>query len=124
MSKFSRSISKVLSLDIMLLAIPLFILSLGAFYMQSRYLIRKQAVQRTNSILNTAVLRVRNHMNSIETSANANAWLMEEHFTPDSIESVSERMVRLNPNILSSSVSTVPNIFPQYGPASRSIHAP
>ena len=115
MSKFSRSISKVLSLDIMLLAIPLFILSLGAFYMQSRYLIRKQAVQRTNSILNTAVLRVRNYMNSIETSANANAWLMEEHFTPDSIESVSERMVRLNPNILSSSVSTVPNIFPQYG---------
>jgi signal transduction histidine kinase len=115
MSKFSRSISKVLSLDIMLLAVPLFVLSLGAFYVQSRYLIRQQAIQRTNSILKTTIQRVRNYMNTIETSTNANAWLLEEHFTPDSLESVSKRMVRFNPNILSCSVSTVPNTFPQYG---------
>ncbi len=115
MSKFSRSISKVLSLDIMLLAVPLFVLSLGVFYLQSRHLIRKQAIQRSNSILKTTIQRVRNYMNTIETSTNANAWLLEEHFTPDSMESVSKRIVRFNPNILSCSVSTVPNTFPQYG---------
>ena len=115
MSKFSRSISKVLSLDIMLLAVPLFVLSLGAFFLQSRYLIREQAMQHSNSILKTTIQRVSNYMTTIETSINASAWLLEEHFTPDSLETVSKRIVRFNPNILSCSVSTVPNIFPQYG---------
>ena len=115
MSKLSRSLSKRLSLDIMLLATPVFVLSLGIFYLQSRYLIRQEAIERSNSILGTTIQRVSNYMSTIETSTNANAWLLEENFTPDSLESVSRRIVRLNPNILSCSVSAEPNTFPQYG---------
>ena len=115
MSKLRRSLSKRLSLDIMLLAIPVFVLSLGIFYLQSRYLIRQEAIERSNSILKTTVQRVNNYMSTVETSINANAWLLEENFHPDSIEAVSRRIVRLNPHILSCSVSAEPDLFPQYG---------
>lgn len=115
MSKISRSLSRKLSINIILLAVPIFVLSLGIFYLQSRYLIRQEAIERSNSILRTVIQRVSNYMGSIEAPTNANAWLLEQHFTPDSLESISRRIVMMNPRILSCTVSIVPDMFPQYG---------
>lgn len=115
MNKSSGRLSNKLSLKIMLLAAPVFIISLGLFYFQSRYLIRKEAIERSNSILRTTIQRVSNYMRTIEVSTNANAWLLEENFRPDSLQSISQRIVRLNPHIISCSVSAEPDILPQYG---------
>jgi signal transduction histidine kinase len=115
MSKISRSLSRKLSINIILLAVPIFVLSLGIFYLQSRYLIRQEAIERSNSFLRTVIQRVSNYMGSIEAPTNANAWLLEQHFTPDSLESISRRIVMMNPRILSCTVSIVPDMFPQYG---------
>ena len=115
MSKISRSLSGKLSINIILLAVPIFVLSLGIFYLQSRYLIRQEAIERSNSILRTVIQRVSNYMGSIEAPTNANARLLEQHFTPDSLESISRRIVMMNPRILSCTVSIVPDMFPQYG---------
>jgi signal transduction histidine kinase len=115
MSKISCSLSRKLSINIILLAVPIFVLSLGIFYLQSRYLIRQEAIERSNSILRTVIQRVSNYMGSIEAPTNANARLLEQHFTPDSLESISRRIVMLNPRILSCTVSIVPDMFPQYG---------
>lgn len=113
MSKISRSLSRKLSINIILLAVPIFVLSLGIFYLQSRYLIRQEAIERSNSILRTVIQRVSNYMGSIE--APTNARLLEQHFSPDSLESISRRIVMMNPRILSCTVSIVPDMFPQYG---------
>ena len=99
----------------MLLAVPIFILTLGLFFLQSRYLIRKEAIARSNSILNTTIFQVRQFMSTIETSTNANAWLLEEDFSPEAFETISQRMMKLNPNILSFSVCTEPDALAQYG---------
>ena len=115
MINISRKLSRKLSLAIMLMAMLIFVVSLGFLFLQSRYLIRQEAMERSNSILNTTMLRIRNYMTTIETSVNANAWLIEENFTPDSLESVTRRILRLNPHILSCSVSTEPGVFPKYG---------
>ena len=115
MSKISRSLSRKLSITIILLAVPIFVLSLGIFYLQSRYLIRQEAIERSNSILRTVIQRVSNYMGAIEAPTNANARLLEQHFTPDSLESISRRIVMMNPHILSCTVSIVPDMFPQYG---------
>lgn len=115
MSKISRHLSHKLSLGIMLLAAPLFVLSLGILYFQSRYLIRQEAIERSNSILKTTVQRINNYMSTVETSTKNNAWLIEENFRPDSLEAISQRIIRNNPNIISCSISTQPDIFPQYG---------
>ena len=115
MSKISEKLSRKLSLGIILLAVPIFIGTLGLVFLQARYLIRKEAMERSNSILNTTVQQVRHFMSSIETSTDANAWLIEENFTPDAFETISQRVMELNPKILSFSVSTEPDMLPQYG---------
>ena len=114
-SASGSSLSRKLSVRILLMAVPIFVLSLGLFYLQSSYLIRKEAIERSNSILRAVIQRVNNYMSTIEVSTNANVWLLEENFHPDSLLSISQRIVRLNPHILSCSVSAEPNVFPQYG---------
>ncbi len=111
----NSSLSRKLSIRISLMAIPIFVLSLGLFYLQSSYLIRKEANERSNSTLRTVIQRVSNYMSTIEVSTNANLWLLEENFRPDSLLSVSQRIVRLNPRILSCSVSAQPGVLQSVG---------
>lgn len=115
MSKIRNNLSRKLSLGILLLIVPVFIVSLGVFYLQSSFLIRKEAVKRANSALQVVRQHMDNFMNSIEVSTDANAWLLEENFRPDSIETITQRILRQNRNIISCSVCAEPGKFPQYG---------
>ena len=115
MNKSHHQLSKRLSLSIMLLAVPIFILSFGVLFEQSRHLIHEEVSECTYSMLNTTLHRVRTYMGTIETAANSNAWLFEENFSPDSLKSASNRLVRLNSSVNSSSVFVVPDLFPEYG---------
>lgn len=115
MNKPRRSFSRKLSLSIMLMAVPVFVLSLGLFYAQSRNLIHKEASDHSYSVLNTTMQRVVNYMSAVENAARSNAWLLEEHFTPDSLKAVTQRIVTRNRSIISCSVGTEPNMFPQIG---------
>ena len=108
-------LSRELSLGIMLMATPLFLLSLGILYMQSNRLIHEEVTECTHSMLNATLHRVRTYMGTIETAANANAWLLEENFQPDALQSVANRIVRLNPHVISSSLFAVPDMFKEYG---------
>ena len=114
MSKKS-SLAKELSFNIVLMAAPIFVLALGALFMQSRYFIRQEASERATSLLNTTLQRLRNYMSTIETSTNANTWLLEESFNPDTLLAVSHRIVNLNRHVHSCSISAEPDAFPQYG---------
>lgn len=115
MNKLKRHLSAKLSLGILVLAVPMFILVLGILYLQSRYIIRQEATKRAGSALNTTVQRVRNYMTIVETATNANTWLVEENFTPDSLLSISRRIVQLNRYVNGCSITAEPDMFPQYG---------
>jgi signal transduction histidine kinase len=45
----------------------------------------------------------------IETATNANAWIMEENFNPESLQALSRRVISMNPNIAHCTVSTQPD---------------
>lgn len=115
MSKIRRTLSKRLSHTIMLLAVPLFVLSLGVFYQYAQQLLEKEANERSRTILSTTTQLVNNYLCSIETAAKSNVWMLEENFNPDSLPLLSHRIVSLNRNVLSCSVAAEPNTFPQYG---------
>lgn len=115
MSKMHYSLSRRLSIGIMVLAVPIFVLALGLLYLQSRYIIHAEAMENAASLLNTTVQRVGSYMKTVETAADANAWMLEENFEPANIEAVSDRIVRLNTHVVSCSVYAMPNMFPQYG---------
>ena len=110
-----RNLSRKLSLGIMLMAVPIFVLSLGLFFMQSRSLIHKKTSEHAYSILNTTMQSVVNYMGAVSTAARSNAWLLEEHFNPDSIQAITYRIMKRHRSIISCSVGTEPNMFPSIG---------
>ena len=109
------SLSKKLSRILILLAVPIFVLAINSFFSQAHGLLHQKAIDYTNSMLATTMQRVVNYMTAIETAGKSNVWLLESNFTPDSLQSLSHRIVRLNPSLLSCSVSTEPDVFPEYG---------
>lgn len=110
-----QSLSWKLSLGIVLMAVPIFILALGILFVQSRNHIKKEATDRAGSVLNTTMQRVSRFMNTVETATDINAWEITENLHPDSLLAYSRFIVALNGNIDGCSISTEPNIFPQYG---------
>ncbi len=115
MINIRKSLSAKLSICILLLAAPIFIISLGVLFTQSRNTIKRRAVDRANSVLAATMQRVSRNLSTIETATNANAWLVPRYLHPDSILTLSNRIVRLNPHIDGCSISTEPDIFPKYG---------
>lgn len=116
MSRIKRRLSLKLSLGILLMTAPIFALALGLLFLQSRRYIRKEASERAASLLSMTTQHVRNYMSTVETAANANAWLLEEFFTPDSLESITRRIVMLNQHVKSCAVSTELETFPHRTP--------
>lgn len=115
LNRIRKSLSAKLSLSIIVLAVPAFIVSLGILFTQSRHIIRKEAVGRANSVLSTTLQRVNRNMQAIKTATDANYWQVAHNLQPDSLLSLTRRIVKLNPHMDGCSISTEPGLFPEYG---------
>ena len=110
-----QSLSWKLSLGIILMAMPIFMLALGVLFVQSRNQLKKEATEHASSVLNTTMQRVSRFMNTLETATDINDWEIVENLDPDSLLNYSRFVVSLNGNIDGCSISTEPNTFPKYG---------
>ncbi len=110
-----QSLSLKLSISILLMTVPVFIVSLGILFVQSRRQIKREAVEHATSALHTSVQRVRRYLNTVETATNANDWLVIENLQPDSLLAYSRRIVQLNANVSGCSITTEPYLFSKYG---------
>ena len=110
-----QSLSRKLSLGIFLMAMPITLLSLGILFEQSRSIVKKEAVEHANSVLNTTMQRISRFMNIVETATDVNDWEVTENLEPDSLLAYSRFIVMLNGHIDGCSISTEPNTFPKFG---------
>ena len=110
-----QSLSWKLSLGILLMAIPIFMLSIGLLFLQSKEQIKEEATKHASSVLNTQMQRIRRSMNIVETATDINNWEVTAHLNPDSILAYSRFIVMLNGQIDGCSISAEPNTFPKYG---------
>ena len=69
-----QSLSMKLSLGILLMAVPIFVVSLGLLYVQSRNYVKKAATDHANSVLNTTIWGNSNHVvaSGSQSSLNVN----------------------------------------------------
>lgn len=109
LNKIRRNLALRLSVGILLLTIPVFILSLGILFVQSRRFIRDEATSRAQSVLKNTIQSVRTYMNTVETATNSNAWLAEEDFRPENLTGVSHRTKWLNSHVNGCSITTEPD---------------
>ena len=110
-----QSLSWKLGLGILLMAVPIFILSLGIMFIESRNNIKNEATEHAASVLNTTMQHITRYMNIVETATDINDWDVTAHLQPDSLLAYSRFIVMLNGQIDGCSISTEPNIFPKYG---------
>jgi hypothetical protein len=115
MINIRKSFSTKLSVALLILAAPIFVISLGVLFKQSRRMIRNEAIGHATSVLNATMQQLNRHLMTIETATNANMWLVEQNFTPDSLLYYAYRIVSLNPHIDGCSISAQPDMFPKYG---------
>jgi len=115
MVNIRKSFANKLSVALLILAAPIFVISLGVLFTQSRHIIRNEAIGHANSVLGATMQQLERSFITIETAANTYCWQAEQSFTPDSLLHLTRRIVSLNPHIDGCSISAQPDIFPQYG---------
>jgi sigma-B regulation protein RsbU (phosphoserine phosphatase) len=115
-----RIISKSLSAKIILWIAALtglvFLASLGFMFTQSRKFVRNEAFNRAEQVLDNTVQRVTNILDHVEVATDNFDWLPVRHLNaPDSMYVYSRRILQLNPELRSCSISFEPYFFPQMG---------
>ena len=115
MINIRHNLSMKLCIGILLMTVPIFLISLGVFYQQSRNILLHEAMMRVNGTLNTMMQRIVLHLTTVEVATNSNSWIVEEQLDPDTMLTVSHRVVQLNSYIDGCSISTEPDVFPKFG---------
>ena len=108
-------LSTRIAIVILLLAVPLFIMTIGVLFLEARQVIRHKAVGRAKSALNASMQRLDRNLIAVKTATDAYSWVLEEQLQPDSLLSISHKVVALNPHIDGCSVSAEPYLFPNIG---------
>ena len=116
LSLINRKLSLKLSLGITLFLVMIFTLSLGILFMQTRQMVKEEAISRAEQELENMVQRVNGAMNEVEVATRTAEWhLDDEQLKPDSLLNDARRIVAMNPNFDGCSISMEPNFFPQIG---------
>ena len=110
-----QSLSWKLSLGILLMAIPIFMLALGILFVQSRNKVKREATKYAESIVNTTMQRIHRYMNIAETATELTACDVMANLHPDSLFTYTSYVVTMNNYVDGCSVSLEPETFPQYG---------
>ena len=110
-----QSLSWKLSLGILLMAIPIFMLALGILFVQSRNKVKREATKHAESIVNTTMQRIHRYMNIAETATELTACDVMANLHPDSLFTYTSYVVTMNNYVDGCSVSLEPETFPQYG---------
>ena len=114
-NKIRRSIATKLSLGIVLMAIPVFVICVGLLFVLSLYNLKKEADGRAASTLKAMELRKASFMSTVETATNSSDWLIKECMQPDLLLELTRRVVMLNANVDGCSITLEPDVLPQAG---------
>ena len=96
MNSLRRQLAAKLSIGITLLTTPIFVVALGILFLYSHHLLYQDTATHANNILQITSQHLRSELGLVENAVNSNAWLMEENFRPDSLQSICHRLLRLN----------------------------
>ena len=109
---FRKSFSAKITLWVVGMAVPIFFLSLGMLYRQSRQMIHDEAVSRAQGVLNASMQRVCRYLTSTETTANTYGWKVEQSLQADSLKKLTRQIVELNPYVDGCAISIESDVLP------------
>lgn len=107
-----KSLSVRLCINILLVVVLIFTLSLGFLFWQSRNIIRQEAIEEASHVLDNTALRVKGCLMEVETATRNMLWLIDRHHEMDSLMQFSHRVVTLHPNVNGCSITMEPDFYP------------
>lgn len=110
-----QSLASKLSAGILLLVFIGFAGSLGFLFRQSRQMVKQEAIEHAERILDNTSLRITKYLQEVEVATNTMEGLILRHLTPDSLLVYTHRIVAVNPHFNGCSITMEPEFFPQYG---------
>ena len=111
-----QSLSRKLSLWIVLFAALIFNIALGFMFTQSLDAVRQEAINRATKELDNTVLRVNGLLGSVEMATDNTDWLVVRHLdAPDSMFVYSRRILENNPFLNGCSIAFEPYYFKDRG---------
>ena len=110
------SLTRRLSLWIVMFAAAIFIISVGYMFSESREAVRNEAISHATEVLNSTALRVNNIMENVEVATRNIDWLVGRHLdAPDSMFVYSRRILVNNPYLDGCSIAFEPYYFKEKG---------
>ena len=76
-------------------------------------MVRDEAVQRANGVLDASLQRICRYLVTVETATNAYSWLAERYVQPDSLTAFAYRVVHFNPYTDGCVIGLEPHVLPQ-----------
>lgn len=108
-----KSLAFKLSLGILLIVAPVFIVCISFLFVRSRQIVKEEAKQHATHSLENTALHIEKYMEEVEVATENISWLVMKNPNPDSLLNYSRRVVELNPNISGCSITMEPGFFPQ-----------
>ena len=110
------SLSRRLSIIIVLMATVFFLGSLGFLFVESRKAVREEALNGAAQVLDNTVQRVNVLMQRVEIASDNFMWLPLRHLdVADSMFVYSRRILTCNPDLNGCSIAFEPDFFPDKG---------
>ena len=101
-----KSLAMMLSLDILIIVVLVFTLSLGFLYWRSRHIVRQESIEQASHVLDNTALRVKGYMVEIETATRNILWLVNLHtYDKDSL------LKYTHPSTLATTTASLPILF-------------
>ncbi len=118
-----KSLSTMLSVDILIVVALVFMLALGSLYYQSRNIIREESIEEASHVLDNTALRAQGCLSEVETATHNMLWLIDQCHDTDSLLEFSRRVVSLHPNVNGCSITMEPDYYPNqnYGFSAYSV---
>lgn len=91
------SFSTKLSFWTVLMAVPVFFVSVELYFRRSHQMILDKSVERANGVLNTTMHRMRRYLVTAETATNANSWILEKSMNSDYFKEFTNRIIFYHP---------------------------
>ena len=104
------------SLTIIIVAALLLELTSGVMYYTSQSIIERTVERLVKSEMTAIYLGIRNQLAKVEVTVDNMAWVVNDQLTePDSMFVITRRLIENNPAILGTSITFIPNFYPQKG---------
>ena len=116
MKKIRGSFSFRLSLYILCVSVPVFVLAFFSYFHSARKSVKAESIERAQVAMDNTILQIDQVLNSVETAVQNFSWLVADKLEqPDYMYVLTQQMLRSNPHVVGCAIAFEPSYYLEKG---------